>query len=255
MHPRLRLLLPLSLALAAGCEGPAAPPPEASHVAAPPAAAFRPAPAGTLVFGRLGVSVRPGPNGLAIVALELDGPAARAGAEVGDVLTGANGAQVREAADLERVLKAASDALSLDLTRGGSTRQVAVRLQAPEADELAWTPFGLQVKDLPEGARAALGVAHGVMVTRIRAPADKTRLLPGDVIVAVDRQEVRSAAQFARLAAERRGGAVGLYVRRADSDLFVPLEPMEADASRGGGAPRLDERYRRRLPTDTPLRT
>jgi S1-C subfamily serine protease len=255
MHRLLRIALSLPVALAAGCEAPEPPQPQASRVSTPPAAAVRPAPAGTLVIGRLGFSVRPGPRGLTIVAIDLDGPAARAGAAVGDVVTGANGAALREGADLERAVKAAADRLRLDLLRGGATRQVAVRLQADDTDELAWTPFGLQVKDLPDGARDALGVAHGVMVTKIRAPADKTRLLPGDVIVAVDRQEVRSAAQFARLAAERRSGAVGLLVRRADADLFVPLEPVEAEASRGGGSPRLDERYRRRSPTDTPLRT
>ena len=247
----------LAFLLLPGCER--APEPEPAQLvrAAIPAA-------GTAVIGRLGVSVRPGPNGLTVTAIDLDGPAAQAGAEVGDVLVGINGGALREAADLERAVKGAQEGFRLDLIRGGAPHQVAVRFAAPESnEELAWTPLGLQVKDLPDSARDALGITHGVMVTRIRAPADKTRLLPGDVIVALDREEVRNAAQFARLAAERRSGAVGLLVRRADADLFIPLEPGEGaraganggEASRGGGAPRLDERYKRRSPTGMPLRT
>ena len=128
--------------------------------------------AGTAVIGRLGVSVRPGPNGLTVTAIDLDGPAAQAGAEVGDVVVGVNGGALREAADLERAVKGAQEGLRLDLLRAGAPRQVAVRLAAPEGDnELAWTSLGLQVKDLTDSARDALGIAHGVMVTRIRAPS------------------------------------------------------------------------------------
>jgi serine protease Do len=234
-----------------------------------PARPLEPAPQASGVIERLGVSVRASLHGLVVVAMDLDGPAAQAGTLIGDVVVAVNGAAPGDVPGLQRLVKAAPGAIQLDLRRRGAAHQVAIRLGDPaQAAEGAgtWTAFGLQVKDLPDAARKALGVTSGVIVTRIRAPADRTRILPGDVIVAIDRQAVQSAEEFLRLAeraAERKSAAVGLLVKRADADLFIPVESGEAragtngagDASRGGGAPRLEERYRRRGPTGTPLRT
>lgn len=191
------------------------------------------------VVERLGLALRATPAGLAVAAIDLDGPAAQAGVLAGDIVVGADGVVAANAEELRRLADAAGDTLQLDLRRGGTARQVAVRLATPEAMDAAWTPFGLQVRDLTDSARKALGLTHGVMVTKVRAPADRTRILPGDVIVAVGPDKVRTAEEFGRLAAGRRG-AIGLYVRRADSDLFIPFEAAE-------------ERYRKA--TDRPLRT
>lgn len=267
------LLTGAAALLAAACEapeGPAAPEPRPVSTFVPAPGVRPPAPQAAAGFvERLGVSVRASPNGLVIVAIDLDGPAAQAGTEVGDVVIGVNGALAADLPELQRLVKAASRGVELQLRRGGEPRQVAIRLPDPAhaaGDAGAWTALGLQVKDLTDAARKALGVTQGVMVTKVRAPADRTRILPGDVIVAVDRQNVASAEEFMRLAeraAGRNAAAVGLLVKRADADLFIALEPADpragaqgsGEASRGGGAPRLEERYRRRSPTGTPLRT
>lgn len=227
----------------------------ATSAPAPQAApALPPPPAASSSIARLGFSVRAGPHGLVIVAIDLDGPAAQAGTRVGDVVLGVNGATPASAAELQRLVGAAQQRIELQLHRRGAPHQVAIRLADPAQDPegaAAWTSFGLQVRDLTESARRALGVTHGVMVTKVRAPADRTRILPGDVIVAVDREAVQGAEDFGRLAeraATRRSGAVGLLVKRADADLFITFEPGEA------GLP-AEDRYRRRAPRDTPLRT
>lgn len=262
---RALLAYALPALLLAACEAPERPAAEAR-----PTTAFVPTPAVAAASGvveRLGFSVRRGPLGFVIVAIDLDGPAAQAGTRIGDVVVAVNGAPPADLPELQRLVKAAAAAVQLDLRRRGTAHQVAIRLADPvRAAEGTWTALGLQVKDLPDSARNALGVRGGVMVTRIRAPADRTRILPGDVIVAVDRESVQGAEAFARLAeraVERKAAAVGLLVKRADADLFIALEPGDpgagsygaGEASRGGGAPRPEERFRRRAPTDTPLRT
>lgn len=119
------------------------------------------------------------------------------------------------------------------------------RGEDPAAQPGGWTEFGLQVQDLPDAARSALGLSHGVMVIRVRAPADSTRILPGDVIVSVDQRAVRSAEEFGRVAAAYGRDAVGLVVRRSDADLFITLpKPEAAPAAVPAGRP-----------TGTPLRT
>jgi S1-C subfamily serine protease len=270
LRTRHVLLASAMALLAAGCEAPEPPQieearPTSTFVPAP-GTAVPPAQSGAGFVERLGVSVRATPQGLVIVAIDLDGPAALAGTEVGDVVIGVNGTPPADLPELQRLVKAAPAGLRLEVRRRGEARQVAIRLSDPAQAESAgtWTALGVQVKDLPDSARKALGVQHGVMVTKLRAPADRTRLLPGDVIISVDRQNVGSAEEFQRLAgraADRKAAAVGLLVKRADADLFIALEPGDAtaqgagDASRGGGAPRLEERNRRRSPTGMPLRT
>jgi S1-C subfamily serine protease len=236
----------------------AAPQPPAQHAAG--------------VLERLGVAVKATPHGLTIIAIDLDGPAAQAGAQVGDVVAAVNGDTVANATELDRLVAAAAaygapkPELRLDLRRKGAAREVAVKLgEMPNAAEVAaaWNPLGLQVRELPEQHRKALGVVYGVMVTKVRAPADRTRILPGDVIIAVDYAPIRSMEEFNRRVAERKSPTIGLLVRRSDSDLFIPLEAAAADsargrdgdASRGGSAPGVDERLKRRQAIDTPLRT
>jgi hypothetical protein len=127
----------------------------------------------------------------------------------------------------------------------------------PETSGAIWTALGLQVREVPRAALNALGVSSGVMVTSVRPPADRSRILPGDVIVGVNQAPVRSLEEFSRLISEQAAGTVGLLVRRADADLYIALDAGAGNASRGAGNPPLpDESFkRRRSPTDTPLRT
>jgi serine protease Do len=138
--------------------------------------------------------------------------------------------------------------------RPGGPESPAVR---PEVIGAIWTPLGLQVREVPQAALKALGVTSGVMVTSVRAPADRSRILPGDVIVGVNQTPVRSLEEFSQLLSEQGAGTVGLLVRRADADLYIALDTGFGNASRGGSSPPLpDESFkRRRSPTDTPLRT
>lgn len=120
---------------------------------------------------------------------------------------------------------------------------------AREPAAAAWSPLGLELQELPPAASAALGISHGVMVIRVRAAAARSRLLPGDVIVRVNEAPVKSLEDFNRLVAGRAAGAIGLFVRRADSDLYISL-------GAGSGSAQPDELFKaRRAPTSTPLRT
>jgi S1-C subfamily serine protease len=230
-------LVPAVLALAslAACEAPQRPlPPSTRPVIIAPPAQAAPAPRASALLERLGMAVKATPGGLLVTALDLDGAAAQGGARVGDLLLGINGETTRTAAELERVLARAGAAeLTLEVVRGGQPQRVAVAAASPGA---AWNPLGLQVRELPRETLAALDLSYGLMVSKIRAPANRTRLLPGDVIVAVDQKRFRSVEEFDRLVAAHRAGALGLVVRRTDSDLFIAIDPAGEDAGASGGA-------------------
>ena len=211
---------------------------------------------GALALERLGIAVRPALRGATIIAMDLDGPAAQAGAQVGDVVLGVNGTAVTTAAELER-LAAAGGRLVLDVQRGAERRQVAVA-GASAAPPGTWNALGLQVREVPPDTLKALGVGYGIMVTKVRAPADRTRILPGDVIVGVNTTSLRSMDQFNQLVAQANR-AVALLVRRADSDLYIAFDmggaPRGSDASRGGGLPPAETFKTKRDATGRPLRT
>jgi hypothetical protein len=135
----------------------------------------------------------------------------------------------------------------------------------------AWTPLGLQIVEVPRAAQKALGVTDGVMVTKVRGAARRSRILPGDVIVGVNQTPVSGVEEFNKVVAAQGHGTIGLLVRRAEADLYIALEVgangKEAaaerdpgfdpeDASRGAGAPTPEESFKAGRPaTGKPLRT
>jgi serine protease Do len=68
----------------------------------------------------IGLSVRAGGNGLRITIVDPRGPAARAGLETGDVLTGLNGSEVRDPEDINRIIARDHNrtTLVMEVTRG-----------------------------------------------------------------------------------------------------------------------------------------
>jgi Do/DeqQ family serine protease len=94
-----------------------------------------------------------------------------------------------------------------------------------------------RVSDLNEETSAALGVrgAQGVVVMEIvrSSPADRSGVLPGDVIVAVDGRPVEDAGQLRNeLARAEVGSALRLTVLRQGrrTDVRVPVEERRPDA-------------------------
>ncbi len=155
-----------------------------------------------------------------------------------------------------------------DAPNAPATRHAAAMQDRGAASEApgAWTPLGLQIREVPQAAQKALGVASGVMVTKVRAPANRSRILPGDVIVGVNQTPIASVEEFNRLIAGQSHGTIGLLVRRAEADLYIALELGSAaaggdsesgleDASRGAGAPTPEESFKAGRPTGRPLRT
>lgn len=148
-----------------------------------------------------------------------------------------------------------------------STRYIVTLDDRPDAPG-AWTPLGLQIMEVPRAAQKALGVAYGVMVTKVRGAASRSRILPGDVIVGVNQTPVSGVEEFNRIVAAQSHGTIGLLVRRAEADLYISLEVGDAaaaerdpgidleDASRGAGAPTPEESFKAGRPlTNKPLRT
>ncbi|WP_394825670.1 Do family serine endopeptidase [Pendulispora albinea] len=198
---------------------------------------------GHVARGRLGVSIQAMDTTLAR-ALGLDrakgallgdvepgGPAEKAGLRSGDVILRVDEDTIESAHDLPRMIARhpPGSRVTLELLRNGKTQTVDATLDAledavkgdePNADPSSKgnpTPggFGIALGDAPGGGPRVMRVQPG-------SPADDS-LLPGDIILEVNRQPVSSAADTLKALQSTPAGPVLLKVRREKAILYVAV--------------------------------
>jgi len=183
----------------------------------------------------LGLSLRANDKGRLTVEQTADGsPAARAGVNAGDVLAGADGTNFvgEDAFRAWLAGKAPGDRVRIALVRDGKAVEVSATL-AP-------------VSRPNSNARASLGVqvsaakGGGVTIDQVTpgSPADRAKLKPGEVVLAVDQTELTEPDKLREaLAAKKPGESVVLALLLADKrvELRVALAAEPPEERRGGG--------------------
>ena len=187
-------------------------------------------------------------TGALVARVNEGGPAAKAGVEQGDVILSFNDREVQEMRMLPRIVAETpvGEKVSVTVWRKGQVQAFEVTLGELEeaearmasADEEAAPEepavqelLGMSLAALDDESRQAFDVKpdlEGVVVTAVTgdSPAAERGIRPGDVIVEVAQEAVRTPQQVAdkvkQLQAEKRKHAL-LLVQR-DNDLrFVPL--------------------------------
>jgi serine protease Do len=211
---------------------------------------------GKVVRGQLGVRIQDvtrenaaelgldRPGGAFVDSVEIGSAAARAGFRPGDVITRFNGREIARSAELPPMVGAMppGSRASLGLLRDGKPLDVVVTLSAldagttpgaepatPAAAEPAnGNVLGLAVEELDAAARAALGLKadEGVLVARVAGlAARRAGVVPGDVILQVNKATVGSVADFEAAVKDLASGdEVRLLVRNARSTGFVTFQ-------------------------------
>ncbi|HWM44054.1 MAG TPA: DegQ family serine endoprotease [Burkholderiales bacterium] len=202
---------------------------------------------GKVTRGRLGVRIQPmtkelaqsfklqEPNGALIASVDPGSPADKAGLRPGDVVLSFNGQAIDDPNKLPRLVAATKPGASatLRIWRDGKAEEVkftAAELVAEQrtpkpAPDKATKPnrLGLVVSELPPAQRRALGIEYGLVIES--AEGSRTALRPGDVIVGVGRESIKSLEDFNRLIEEQKAGdTVALLVRRGEATVYVPIE-------------------------------
>src|SRR6478672_7875307 len=87
--------------------------------------------------------------GVLVAGVEKDSPAAKAGIQVGDIITGAGGDRVDSARDLSRALRhaKAGDTLKLDVSRDRASRQITVKVEERGDVEMDLGDLGRELGD------------------------------------------------------------------------------------------------------------
>jgi serine protease Do len=206
---------------------------------------------GHVTRGRLGIGIQEVSTQLAqsfkladargalVTAVEADGPAAKAGVSVGDVILRFDNKDVAAAADLPRLVASTKPGteVPIELWHDGAARTVkATIVAAPAPQQVAQRAtqgrepgkasgrLGLMVSELPPQGRRALGVDYGLVVENVAGPNADAPLEPGDVIIAINNKRFKNLDEFNRHVAQApAGGTVALLVRRGEATLFVPV--------------------------------
>ena len=204
---------------------------------------------GKVTRGRIGVVIQPvtkeladgfglsKPQGALVNSVEKGGPADKAGIEAGDVILTFDGKPVSASEDLPRVVggtkpgskvavrvwrnKAARD-LQVTVAELADDRRQQARGGKPQPP--AAVQYGLGLVELTDAQRKELKIEGGVFVDNVQGAAARAGIRRGDVILAVNNQDVKSAEQFRQLMGSfDKGRIVALLVRRGGNSLYIPF--------------------------------
>ncbi len=199
---------------------------------------------GAVTRGRMGLSVQEvtpelarafrlqRAEGALVTWVERHGPAERAGLRAGDVLVRFGGFPVARNSDLLALAAdiAPDTGVVVELVRDGRLERASVIIARFEtarerpADLGGTDRLGFSLAPLSDAQSRRFGVAGGMVVRRAEGAARRAGLFPGDVILAVNGQPLRTAEELnTALAAARSGEVAALLVDRSGNRAFVPL--------------------------------
>ena len=151
-------------------------------------------------------------QGAAVSNVEENSPAAKAGLEVGDVITKIDGHPVEGSADLSRTIRAMKPGTKANLSvwRSGKMRDVTITVAEFKDDEQVKTAagegkkkeqpkpgkLGLAVAELSADQKKALKVTSGVVVEAADGAVLAAGVGPGDVILRVNNVDTPNVKAF-----------------------------------------------------------
>jgi serine protease Do len=176
--------------------------------------------------------------GALVNSVEKGGPADKAGIEAGDVILKFDGKAVNSSEDLPRVVGGTKPgskvAVQVWRNKGIRDMQVVVaelvedrsarQARTGKPQPPATAQYGMGITDLTDAQRKEFKVEGGVFVDNVQGAAARAGLRRGDVILAVNNQDIKSLEQFRQLMGSfEKGRIVALLVKRGGNSLYIPL--------------------------------
>ena len=211
---------------------------------------------GRVVRGYLGVNIQTldeamaevygvkGRRGAIVLEVVPDSPADRAGLRRDDIIIEYNGQKVTGSEQLRNMvaLTAPGTRATLKVLRDGREHTLTVEVGELKEEragtrwggesERGMTLGGLEVQELTPALQRRYDLPRqitGVLIVDVAegSPAAEAGLMPGDVIQEINRQPIRSVADFRRMVAEvgRRRAVLRVYSQRQGGSLLIVLEP------------------------------
>lgn len=151
-------------------------------------------------------------HGAVITEVEPDSPGARAGLQIGDVISELDGRKISDAGELQALVseKRPGTKVTLGILRNGKSTNVPVTLEElgsrserasrSSGESQGQARWGLGIDDLTPEVREQLQAPNdlrGAVIEQVQpgSPADNAGLERGDVILEVNRHKVQNAAE------------------------------------------------------------
>ncbi len=207
--------------------------------------------AGRVSRGRIGVVIQevtkelaesfglPKAAGALVNSVEKGGPADKAGLEPSDVILKFDGKTVNSTSDLPRIVAQTrpGSKATMQIWRKGAARDVTVTVGEMPEEKVAQRPdrrdnksgnmvarLGLTVSELSAEQRKELSIGSGLLVEDVQGAAAKAGIRRGDILMALNNQDVKSVEQLTQLLSQfDKAKSVALLIRRGDGALYVPL--------------------------------
>ncbi|WP_420793811.1 DegQ family serine endoprotease [Pseudomonas fontis] len=183
------------------------------------------------------------PAGALVAQVLDDGPAAKGGLQVGDVILSMNGQPIIMSADLPHLVGNLKDGAKakLDIIRNGKRQTLDVTIGAlPDEDpdvtttanggvERSSNRLGVSVADLTAEQKKTLELKGGVVIKEVQdGPAALIGLRPGDVISHLNNQAISSAKEFTEIAKDLpKNRSVSMRVLRQGRASFITFKLAE----------------------------
>lgn len=183
-------------------------------------------------------------HGVEVAKIEAGGPADKGGIKQGDIILKFNGTPIEKFADLPRVVGGTpvGSKATVTLWRKGVQMDVTVIVaelnddnpkpmrpssKKPAPEQLP-NALGLHVSDLTDAQRKEMKIDNGVLVDASEGAAARAGLLQGDVILQVDKVDVKDAKSFnAQVAKIDPKKNVLLLVLRGDTAAYLVLKARQ----------------------------
>jgi serine protease Do len=186
------------------------------------------------------------PTGALVASVQKDGPADKAGIEARDVILKFDSKTVASSGDLPRIVGATKPGskVPVQVWRNGATKELTVTVDEIPPDDK--TPgrgskrgkapdtsnrIGLMLSELTAEQKQQLEIENGLLVEdMLPGIASRAGIRPGDVILSLNNQDVKSVEQFNQLLNKvPKGHNIALLVRRGDTATFITMR-MNGDS-------------------------
>lgn len=183
-------------------------------------------------------------SGALVRSVEAGSPAEKGGVEVGDIITRFDGRAIERSSDLPRLVGGTRPGtqVTMQVWRKGNNRDLTLTVAELEPDRAAragnrgapaegqersaTNMLGVTVSDISEDRRQQLRIRQGILVDAADGAAARAGIRQGDIILALNNQDIGSVKQFNEIVAKLdRNRTHVLLVRRGDSAQYVPIRP------------------------------
>ena len=184
------------------------------------------------------------PAGALVAQVLDDGPAAKGGLQVGDVILSLNGEPIIMSADLPHLVGALKpgDQAALEVVREGDRKTIKLAIGAlpededevvamgdPAGAERSSNRLGVAVAELTAEQKKAFDLRGGVVIREVQnGPAALIGLRPGDVVTHLNNQSIDSVATFTKVAKSLPANrSISMRVLRQGRASFITFKLAE----------------------------